>query len=135
MPADSSFGISYVLMLGAAAALAYAESIGMPAIETRVKRLAARLRELLRALPGCRVLDRGSELSGIVAVQLEHSEPGIMDELRTAGIHTSIAYGNYAQYTMAAQGVPWALRLSPHYYNTEEELAHTAAAIGRMIRS
>ena len=126
---------SYALMLGAGAALAYAESIGMPAIEMRVKRLAARLRELLGAIPACRVLDRGGELSGIIALQLDHSGPEIMDELRTADVHTSIAYGNYAQYTMAAQGIPWALRLSPHYYNTEEELEHTAEVIGQMIRT
>jgi len=124
---------SYALVLGAAEALAYAHEVGVPAIETRVKSLADRLRKLLGELPGVRILDKGEELAGIVAVQVDSATPQILQKLREEQIHASIAYGEYARYTLDAQGVQWALRFSPHYYNTETELEKAAETLRRLL--
>jgi len=37
-------------------------------------------------------------------------------------INASISLREYAVLDFDRKGVPWALRLSPHYYNTEEEV-------------
>jgi selenocysteine lyase/cysteine desulfurase len=42
--------------------------------------------------------------------------------LRTRGINTSASLRAYAVIDMDEKGAESALRLSPHYYNTEEEI-------------
>ncbi len=34
-----------------------------------------------------------------------------------------------AQIDFSKKGVDWALRISPHYYNTEQEIQHCAAVL------
>jgi len=37
-------------------------------------------------------------------------------------INTSISYKNYALLDFTEKNVPWVLRVSPHYYNTTDEI-------------
>jgi selenocysteine lyase/cysteine desulfurase len=43
-------------------------------------------------------------------------------ELVGRGIHCSVALREHAQFDFADKAVDWRLRLSPHYYNTDDEV-------------
>lgn len=124
---------SPALVLGSKAAAEYALAVGMDWIETRVKKLAGLTRERLRALPGVQVLDKGPELCGIVTAHAAHWEPKqLMEKLRAENIHCRVSPLLVAQIDFPRKGVSWALRVSPHYYNTEEEIERMVEVAGRL---
>ncbi len=129
---------SCALVLGLGAAAKYAAEVGVERGGQRARALAARLRTALDALPGLRVLDRGAELAAIVTVEVVgKAAPDIVRELRARGINTSATLRDYAVIDMDDKRVVSAVRLSPHYYNTEAELDAAVAAIqslGSVIR-
>ena len=111
------------LLLGSRAAVEYALHVGMDWIEARVDHLARYTRNLLRELPEVEVLDRGNDLSGIVTAHSPAWEPNaLMQHLSAANINGRISSLSVAQIDFPRKKVEWALRLSPHYYNTEEEI-------------
>jgi len=114
---------AYSLVLGLGEAARYAGSIGVERGGRRARDLAATLRSKLSALPGFRVLDRGRELAAIVTVEV----PGwhaadLVKLLRGKNINTSATTREYAVIDMDEKHAVSALRISPHYYNTEAEL-------------
>ncbi|MBI4519591.1 MAG: aminotransferase class V-fold PLP-dependent enzyme [Gemmatimonadetes bacterium] len=121
---------AYALVLGTGAAARYALGVGIDGISGRTCGLAARLRDTLAAIDGVRVLDHGRRLSGIVTVHVAGWEPGgLVAELRRRRINTNASYRQYAVLDFDAKGVDWALRVSPHYYNTDAELDAFVEAI------
>jgi selenocysteine lyase/cysteine desulfurase len=81
------------------------------------------LRGKLGGLNGIRVLDRGSELAAIVTIEVSGWDATELSKLlRTTGINTSASLRAYAVIDMDEKRAASALRLSPHYYNTEEEI-------------
>lgn len=120
---------AYALVLGTGAAVRYALTIGIDRIAPRTTALAALLREQL-AGAGFRVLDRGSQRCGIVTAAIPGCDAdSLHSELQRRGINSSISRRAYAVIDFAQKGVEWALRLSPHYYNTEDELRRAVAVI------
>lgn len=114
---------AYALVLGMGAAARYAASVGIEHGGRRAREHAANLRKKLQALPGFRVLDRGKELAAIVTLTVAGWEaPELVRILRERGINTSASLGEYAVIDMAEKQVSSALRISPHYYNTEAEI-------------
>jgi selenocysteine lyase/cysteine desulfurase len=114
---------AYALLLGLGEATRYALSIDVARGGRRARELAAALRSKLAALPGYRVLDRGKDLAAIVTVGVSGwSAPDLVAALRQRGINTSASLGAYAVIDMAEKNAKSALRISPHYYNTEAEL-------------
>jgi selenocysteine lyase/cysteine desulfurase len=127
------FAWSLVLATGEAAR--YAAAIGLQQIRTRVRELAGRLREALGTLDHVRVLDRGTELCGIVSVAVEGRDPArLVAALRERRINTSAQIREYAVIDYDEKGVASSLRLSPHYYNTEEEIDHAVSTLGELLR-
>jgi selenocysteine lyase/cysteine desulfurase len=121
---------AYALLLGLGAAARYATMVGVERGGGRARELAARLRTALAALPGCRVLDRGAELAAIVTVEVAAMPaPELVLRLRRQGINTSASLREYALIDMDEKRVASALRISPHYYNTDAELAQLVAAL------
>jgi selenocysteine lyase/cysteine desulfurase len=111
------------LMLGSSAAVKYALNLDMLAIEKQVQHLADVCREKLRALPHVQDLDQGKARSGIAIFAVQGWQPEILrTKLREAQINTSIAAPTATQTHFAEAHAAWALRVSPHYYNTEEEV-------------
>lgn len=120
----------YALVLGLGEAAWYAGEVGMDAARDRSWALAASLRESLGAIDGVRVLDRGPELCAIVTATIADREADhAVEELREQGINTSAIHRSSAVLDLDDKGVTSALRLSPHYYNTEDEVAATVSAI------
>ncbi len=116
---------AYALVLGLGEAARYALSVGVDRGGRRARELAVILRTRLAALPGCRVLDRGSDgnLAAIVTADIPGWEaPALVTALRQRGINTSASLRAYAVIDMAEKNANSALRISPHYYNTEAEL-------------
>ena len=114
---------AYSLILGMGEAARYAWEVGVERGGRRARELAASLRRKLSGLSGIRVLDRGSELAAIVTIQVSGWDATELSKLlRTKGINCSASLRAYAVIDMDEKGAASALRLSPHYYNTEEEI-------------
>jgi selenocysteine lyase/cysteine desulfurase len=114
---------AYALVLGLGEAARYAISVGVDRVGRRARELAAALRTKLAAIPRYRVLDRGKELAAIVTAEVHGWDaPALVNALRLRGINTSASLHAYAVIDMAEKNANSALRISPHYYNTEAEL-------------
>ena len=97
--------------------------------------MASRLRGGLGEIEGVRVLDRGRELCGIVTAWVEGWDPDqLVRALRDRRINASSQIRIFALIDYEDKGVPGALRMSPHYYNTEEEIDEVTAAIRELAR-
>jgi selenocysteine lyase/cysteine desulfurase len=114
---------AYSLVLGLGEAARYALAVGVERGGRRARELAATLRSKVSGITGIRVLDRGSDLAAIVTIEVAGWDATELSKLlRTRGINTSASLRAYAVIDMDEKRVAAALRLSPHYYNTEEEL-------------
>lgn len=125
---------SCALLLGLGAAARYADAVGAAGYE-RARALAADLRERLATLPGVRIMDRGAERGAIVTVATDGTDPeGLKLRLRARGINTSVSAREDGVIDMDEKGVAAVLRLSPHYFNTEEELDIATAALREELK-
>jgi selenocysteine lyase/cysteine desulfurase len=114
---------AYSLVLGMGEAARYALEVGVERGGCRARELAAMLRSKLSGLRGIRVLDRGSELAAIVTVEVAGWDATELSKvLRTRGINSSASLRAYAVIDMDEKRAASTLRLSPHYYNTEDEI-------------
>jgi selenocysteine lyase/cysteine desulfurase len=122
---------SGALVLGLGAAVDYALSWGLPAIEARVGALAAHLRAGLRKLDGVTVHDQGARQCGLVTFSVAgHSTAEIKAHLAEAGINVSTLSREAAQYDFTGRNLPELVRASVHYYNTDDEIGRLCSAIG-----
>ena len=122
------------LVLGTGAAARYALAVGLEAVEERVTGLAATLRRRLAELPGVRVLDQGRSLSAIVTVSVRgHGPPDLVSALRARNINTSAQTRLDAVIDYDAKAVDGALRVSPHYFNTEADLDALIQALDEIV--
>ena len=120
----------YATLLGCAAAARYAEGVGVQAGGDRARALAADLRTRLSAIPGIRVLERGAELGALVTFTIEGWQPQPFKQaLDARGINSALSFREFAVFDFGDKDVDWCLRLSPHYYNIEEEVALVASAV------
>lgn len=128
---------AYALVLGTGEAARYATAIGLPRIERRVTALAAHTRDGF-SQAGFRVLDRGAHKSGIVTVAIPTVAAADAAKFHAAlearGFNTSISRREFAVIDFAEKGVEWALRVSPHYYNSEDEIGRAIAVIQELAR-
>ena len=121
---------AWSLVLGMGEAARYASKIGLDVITPRVKELAATLRERLGGLPHVRVLDRGPELCGIVTAEVAGTDArDVAKRLREEAINVSATLREYAVLDMDQKGAFSAVRISPHYYNTDSELNLVVSAL------
>jgi selenocysteine lyase/cysteine desulfurase len=128
--------LPYALVLGVGAAARYAREVGMDTAQRRATALAARARRALAELPGVRVLDRGRELCAIVTFAVEGLDPAaIASTLARDRINVNVSLRMYAVIDFDDKGVPSAVRVSPHYYNTVAEVDALVHAIAGMTAS
>ncbi len=125
----------YALVLGQAAAARYALDVGVDVAQGRAWALAATLRESLGALPDVRLLDRGATRCAIVTIDVagRHAN-AIVAALAERRINVVASLREFGIYDFTAKGVQTAVRLSPHYYNTEAEITAAVEALGEIIR-
>ena len=128
------FEFNIALLLGMGEAARYASKIGIEAIEKRVKHLAEHTRNTLKTIPNAQVLDKGENLCAIVTVHIPGWDPTqLKNALAIQNIHTSISTKEWGLIDFQNKQVDWALRLSPHAYNTIEEIDFTKKVLERII--
>jgi len=125
---------AYALVLGTKAAIEYCLNIGVDKIGRQVKLLSDMMRSALSDLDKVTVLDRGPELGGLVTFTVRNAQPQhLLDGLSRRKINVVPSYRNFAVIDFDEKGVEWALRASPHYYNTEEEIQEFLSALRDII--
>lgn len=114
---------SCVGVVGLTEALRYANNVGMNHIADYNQTLSSRLREMLSQNSDIRVLDEGSKLASIVTFHHHKwSLDKIQEILSKNRIYFSVSFKGGALIDFNKKNVDWAVRFSPHYFNTLEEL-------------
>lgn len=109
----------YALVLGLGAAANYALENDVEATWNRIRNLADYTRSTLESKENVRNRDEGSHKCGIVTASFEGVHPEtLMNHLRGQNINTSVS----TMQSKNGKAVNSALRISPHYYNTTEEI-------------
>jgi len=81
-------------------------------------------------------LDRGPELGGLVTFTVEDSNPlVIVNGLMKRKINVAPSYRAFGVIDFDEKGVQWAVRASPHYYNTVNELEIFVESVREIIGS
>jgi selenocysteine lyase/cysteine desulfurase len=124
----------YALVLGTSSAIEYCLHAGEDRIWQRVKKLSDYTRSELSTLAKLRVLDRGPELGGLVTFTIEGSDPVYLtQQLLSRKINVVPSYRKFAVMDFDEKDAAWAIRASPHYYNTIEEIDSFVDAVKQLI--
>jgi selenocysteine lyase/cysteine desulfurase len=127
---------AYALQLGLGEAARYALGVGVAEGGRRAAELAAYARDRLRAVDGVRVLDRGPVLCAIVTAEVAQCDArAVVAMLRDRGINANASLRAYAVLDMDDKHAASAVRISPHYYNTTEEIDGAVEAIAEIVRA
>jgi selenocysteine lyase/cysteine desulfurase len=121
---------NYAGKIGLGAAVEYAGSWGLDAIEARVTALAEGLRERLTDISGVRVHDQGLRRCGIVTFTVDGVPAGdVQRQLSYRGVNTSVSIAEEGRFDLLHRGLPDLVRASVHYYNTDSELDRLTGAL------
>ena len=127
---------AYALHAGLGAALDYADAIGIEAIERRVGRLADFCRERLDRIPGAKVRDLGAQRCGIVSVEVtDHDATALAAEMHRRGFAIGTSSRASTRIDFERRDLPTLLRIAPHYYNTEDEIAACVDTLASLVRN
>ncbi|WP_280443975.1 aminotransferase class V-fold PLP-dependent enzyme [Nocardia brasiliensis] len=117
---------SYMNVVGLGSAVSQALDLGVEAIGQRTRRLGAQLRAGLRELATATVHDLGEEQCALVTATVSgHSSAQVADELARHAINVDTTVAEHNQFDTEQRDIHPLVRLSPHYYNTEDEIART----------
>lgn len=115
--------LPYPFVIGLKEAVKYANDIGLQAIEDRNQELLIRLSENMKAINGVSRYDRGSVLSNIFTFRKHGvSKEKMIDHLDAHNAYYSISQVDNARIDFEKKGIDWAVRISPHYFNTFQEI-------------
>jgi len=125
---------SYAGMLGMGAAADYALALGLDVTERRISWLADRIRVELGALPGVVVRDRGTTRTGIVTFSVEGRDAAdVVRRIKERGVNVSHSPREYALRDFDAHGVAGLVRVSPHVYTDDADIAALLDAVSVAI--
>ena len=114
---------SYASLIGLTEAIRYANNIGIEKIYEYNQQLTNKFRERLSKIQNLQLLDRGSCLSSIITFHKRGCELNQIESiLKDNKVEYTVSYKNYALIDFISKGVDWAIRFSPHYFNTYEEI-------------
>ena len=114
---------SYACTLGFKEAIRYANTIGLENIYTYNQELLKRLNQNLASDGDIVFLDKGEQLVNIFSFQKKGvSKEKIERALDAHNIYYSSAFRGSALIDFDKKGIEWSIRLSPHYFNTMEEI-------------
>ena len=122
--------IPYSLLVGLTEAINYANHIGLDYIESYNEKLMAHFRKNLSGIPGIRLFDIGLKICNILTfvkdgVSLKETK----EKLDKNNVLFSISKKESAFIDFNKKEIDWAIRLSPHYFNTIEEIDKTVEII------
>jgi selenocysteine lyase/cysteine desulfurase len=115
--------LPHALVLGLGAATRYALEAGVGRTAARAHALAAEVRRRCGEIPGITAQDPGTHRAALASLAVRGVEAGtLVQRLRARGINTSAHAVGDAAIDMPRRGLTSTLRVSPHYYNTIDEL-------------
>jgi selenocysteine lyase/cysteine desulfurase len=121
---------SYATLLGLGSAIDYALAIGIEPLSERIAELAEYARSGLQQIPGVQVHDRGARRSGIVTLTRDGvSAADLVAGARSAGINASLSTPSTSRRDFEQHGIVGLMRVSPHAYNTTEEIDRLLVAV------
>lgn len=113
----------YALILGFSEALRYAHALGIHNIQSYNQQLMQQLRENLSQVPAIDVFDKGSHSCNILTFRKKgKSLEQIKAHLEREQVYFSVSQKQWGLIDFGKKGIDWAIRLSPHYFNTMEEI-------------
>ncbi|MEO6732017.1 MAG: aminotransferase class V-fold PLP-dependent enzyme [Ferruginibacter sp.] len=125
---------AYSTVLGTASAIEYCLNIGEDKIWQQVKLLSGNMRDQLSQVDSVSVLDKGPEVCGLVTFHVQGAAPTlIVSELLKRKINVVPSFRAFGVIDFDERGVDRAVRASPHYYNTVEEIDIFIDAIKEII--
>ncbi|MBO6185430.1 MAG: aminotransferase class V-fold PLP-dependent enzyme [Chryseobacterium sp.] len=126
--------VSYTAVLGIMEAVKYANNVGLNTIENYNRKLAETLRINLKN-SGFKVLDIGKNLSSIVTFcGPDNDLENIQKVLRENNVFFSASYKHSALIDFTDKKVDGAVRLSPHYFNTLEEIEKVSDILHKSLK-
>jgi selenocysteine lyase/cysteine desulfurase len=126
---------SYLNVVGLGAAVRQAVDLGVEAIGERTTALGARLRSQLDDLSGVSTHDLGAVRCAIVTARVDGvGTADVVAALGHAGVNVTRTVPEHTQFDTEERGVHPLVRLSPHYYNTEDELDRTVELFAGLVR-
>lgn len=129
-----SWETSYALRAGLAAAIEYADELGMANIARRVTSLAERCRERLSEVDGVEVQDLGTQRCAIVSFSVhDHDPDSLVQQLAGAGFVIGTSSPMSTILDAQRRGLSTLLRIAPHYYNTESDIEQCVNHIKRLL--
>jgi len=126
--------VSYAAVLGIMEAVKYANNVGLNNIENYNRKLAETFRINLKN-NGFKVLDIGNNLSSIVTFcGPDNDLENIQKILRENNVFFSASYKHSALIDFTDKKVDGAVRLSPHYFNTLEEIEKVSDILHKSLK-
>jgi cysteine desulfurase/selenocysteine lyase len=131
------YEMSFAAKVGLGAAVAELNEAGIEHVARRVSGLAADLRGMLEKVAGVTVEDHGRTLCGIVSFTVDGKDGNadrerterLFRELCAAGYSVSVSRRTSTPIDMAGRAIDCVIRVSPHVYNTEDELRNMVAVV------
>lgn len=129
---------SVALAMGLGEAARYAMRVGPDAIERRCRALGAYARGKFSEIDGVRPTSRGKDLGAIVCLDIRGDDKEadigkLVAGLRARDINASNMTAGFSVIDNIAKGIGDTLRVSPHYYNTAEEIDRSADALAELL--
>ena len=116
-------------------AIDYSLSWGLNNIQQRIYSLADSLRHNLSCISGITVTDEGVEKCGIVTFASEYIEPQeIKAALAARKINVSTPKGSGSLVSFQCRGLTELVRVSVHYFNTEDEIAYFSEVLSSLAK-
>lgn len=126
--------VSYAATLGLKHAIRYANHIGMDVVEEYNQSLSRKLRENLKN-SGFSIWDWGNRLSSIVTFSGPDGDlENIQKVLKENNVFFSVTYKNSALIDFTKKNINGIVRLSPHYFNTMEEIEKVSGLLKSSLK-
>ncbi len=110
-------------MLGLSAALGYLLDNGVERLTSRLQHVARTLRSGLAALPNTEMTCPAESDAAIITFSVDgHSADDVKKILEAENIAVQIARAEHTRIDLQARGIESVVRVSPHYFTSEEEI-------------
>ncbi|MFO1049302.1 MAG: aminotransferase class V-fold PLP-dependent enzyme [Geminicoccaceae bacterium] len=121
---------NYAARLGLGVAAGYALDLGVDAITARCRMLADRLRQGLLRLTGVTLHDLGRDPCAIVSFTVAAADADtIKARCAASGINVGTSAPGSTLLDASYRHLPKLVRVSPHYYNSDDELERLLAVV------
>jgi len=120
------------LRLGLGAACEYAMAVGIDRIAAQALLVRRRVHAALDDIPSVRALDP-ERSSALMTYRIDEAlATQLLAQLTAAGIQASLITSQYARWALDARGLGVLLRLTPHYFTSDADIAHLRTVLAAL---